>query len=80
MFISYLCLIPGCFSLIPITKGTEFGPYEGRIVYDKEDETVNPKFSWEVSKNVSAMELGNFYILCPSDLLKCSAYNRITLL
>ncbi|KAH3695459.1 uncharacterized protein LOC127861477 isoform X2 [Dreissena polymorpha] len=38
----------GAFSRQLIPKGLEFGPFEGRIVHDKDDPSVNQKYSWEV--------------------------------
>ncbi|WAR24229.1 PRDM2-like protein [Mya arenaria] len=38
----------GVFSRELIKKDTEFGPFDGRIVYDKYDDTVDQKYSWQV--------------------------------
>lgn len=38
----------GTFTVNDIKKDTEFGPYLGRIVYDKDNEDIDPKYSWEV--------------------------------
>lgn len=38
----------GVFSLCQIPRGTEFGPFEGRIVEMRDDETVDQRYSWEV--------------------------------
>lgn len=41
--------IIGAFSVSKINKGTEFGPFQGRMVLDKDDPKVDQKYSWEVS-------------------------------
>ena len=38
----------GVFSLRKIEKGQEFGPFKGRKVLNKNDESVDQRYSWEV--------------------------------
>ncbi|KAL4236750.1 histone-lysine N-methyltransferase [Mactra antiquata] len=57
----------GSFSTCSIAKGTEFGPYKGKIVYDKLDETVDPKFSWKVFDLTTFKYLHTVDATCPAD-------------